>query len=113
MNNRRGQALIEFILILPVFLIILFTIVDFGRYWYTKNHLENVSTDVILLLKNGKNIEEVSIEYSDIEIEKNMSGEDYYGIQFIQEIELITPFLDKILGNPCEVMVERKIPRDE
>ena len=45
--NRRGQALVEFVLILPVFLLILFTIVDFGNFLSTKNQLETESTDDI------------------------------------------------------------------
>lgn len=113
MKNRKGQALVEFILILPVFLIILFAVVDFGRFWYTKNHLENVSTDVVLMLKNGENLEKVSSEYSDILVTKNASEDNYYKIKLVQEIELFTPFLDKILGDPCKVTVERMIPKNE
>ena len=66
--NRRGQALVEFVLILPVFLLILFTIVDFGNLLYTKNMLENQSTDIVLLFKEKKSVEEVSLQYKDIDI---------------------------------------------
>ena len=31
--NRKGQALIEFVLILPVFLMILFLVIDFGTIY--------------------------------------------------------------------------------
>jgi hypothetical protein len=34
-NTEAGQALVEFTLILPIFLILLFAIVDFGRGFYT------------------------------------------------------------------------------
>ena len=34
-NNEAGQALVEFTMILPIFLVLLFGIVDFGRAFYT------------------------------------------------------------------------------
>ena len=39
--NRRGQALVEFVLILPIFLLILFTIVDFGNLLAKKKSIRN------------------------------------------------------------------------
>ena len=111
--NRKGQALVEFILILPVFLLILFAIVDFGNLLYNRNHLENISTDIILMIKNGKTTEEVAKEYKDLRIEKNTVEEDYYKIILKKEIDIITPFLDKVLGDPCIIKAERIIPKDE
>ena len=40
-RRTRGQALVEFALVLPIFLIILFGIIDFGRYVYTANAISN------------------------------------------------------------------------
>ena len=111
--NRKGQALVEFILILPVFLLILFAIVDFGNVLYNRNHLENISTDIILMIKNGKTTEEITKEYEDLKIEKNTEEEDYYKIILEKKIDIITPFLDKVLGDPCIITVERIIPKDE
>ena len=34
--NRKGQALVEFVLILPIFIMILFSIVDFGMIFNKK-----------------------------------------------------------------------------
>ena len=50
--NRKGQALVEFVLILPIFIMILFVVVDFGMILNKKNELENVSVDVVNMLKN-------------------------------------------------------------
>ena len=49
--NRRGQALIEFVLILPVFLFIVFAVYDIGMIFSKQNKLENDSTDIVLMLK--------------------------------------------------------------
>ena len=54
--NRKGQALVEFVLILPVFILILFAIVDFGTILSKKNELENDSMDIVSLVKNGTTI---------------------------------------------------------
>ena len=39
--SPRGQALVEFALVLPIFAIMLFGIIDFGRYVFTANSLNN------------------------------------------------------------------------
>ena len=111
--NRRGQALVEFVLILPIFLLILFTIVDFGNLLAKKNQLETESTDIVLLLRNGKSAEEVAKSYSKIKIEESVFEEKYNKIKISENITLINPLLYKILGNPCIVEVERIVPRDE
>jgi len=38
--NKRGQALIEFVLILPLFIFLLFAVYDFGMIFSVKNTLE-------------------------------------------------------------------------
>lgn len=40
-RRDRGQALAEFALVLPIFLIFLFAIIDVGRFVYTANTLSN------------------------------------------------------------------------
>jgi Flp pilus assembly protein TadG len=41
LRSARGQALVEFALVLPIFAILLFGIIDFGRYVFTANSLNN------------------------------------------------------------------------
>ena len=52
--NKKGQALVEFILILPVLILILFVIIDFGNIFYSKYELQNQSADIVNLLFNKK-----------------------------------------------------------
>ncbi len=111
--NRKGQALVEFVLILPVFLMILFAIVDFGNILSSKNKLESTSTDIVRLILNGNEVNQVKEEYSDIEVKVNNYKDDYRKITIIQDVKIITPFLDRILGNPCQIKVERVIPNAE
>lgn len=107
--NNRGQALVEFVLILPVLIFILFAIIDFGVVYSSKSNLENDSSDIISLFRNGKNIEEIRKLYSDNVI--NISNDsDYYQFRISTSLNLITPGLNRILGEPYVITVERVIP---
>ncbi len=46
MKNNRGQALVEFVLVLPVLLLLIFALIDFGRIIVCKSHLEGVMNEV-------------------------------------------------------------------
>ena len=53
-RNSKGQALVEFVIILPIILMILFIIIDFSNIFYQKNHLESTLNDVVEYKENGK-----------------------------------------------------------
>lgn len=108
--DRRGQALVEFVLILPVFLLILFVIVDFGNIFYNRYELQNQGADIVRLIKNGKDVNDV---YSKVDIDISSYKGDYEKVTISKEIRLITPFMDRILGNPYLIKVERVIPDDK
>ena len=75
--NRKGQALVEFVLILPIFIMILF-----------------------------------SKEYPKVDI-KLTNEEKYTIVEISTKVNIITPGLNRVLGNPYIVKVERKIPNVE
>ena len=75
--NRKGQALIEFVLILPVLLFILFAVIDFGVIFSTINDLESDSADIIELFKNDTPIEEIKTMFSDDNITISDDGAYY------------------------------------
>lgn len=109
--NNKGQALVEFILILPIFILILFAIVDFGMIINAKSSLENQSVDIIGLIKNDKPIEEIENLYTDVKI--NIQEEnDYLKITLSDEIDIITPGLNRVLEDPYIVTVERFVYND-
>lgn len=107
--NNKGQALIEFVLILPVFLFILFAVIDFGMIFSSKSRLENDSADIIDLYKNGTSIDEIKKIYSDNEINISMDGE-YYRFNISTSVNIITPGFNRIFGDPYFVKVERVVP---
>lgn len=107
--NRKGQALVEFVLILPIFLLILFAVVDFGMILSKKNELENISIDIISMIKNNDDINDIKSLYPDLTIEFDGEGE-YTRIKIYESIDIMTPGLNLVLGDPYTVEVERVIP---
>ena len=106
--NKRGQALIEFVLILPVFIFIVFVVYDFGMIFSTQNTLESNSTDIILLYKNGTTIEEIKNMYDGINI-STVRDNDYEKIIISDNVKLITPGFNLLFGNPYKIEVMRYI----
>ena len=83
---------------------------DFGNLLYSKNQLENTSTDIVRLILNDELLNTISHEYSDYNITVSNYNEKSKKVTIQQEIKVITPFLDRVLGNPCVIKVERIIP---
>ena len=106
--NKRGQALIEFVLILPVLLLIIFAFIDFGRIIACKTHLEGVMNDVIEI-KDEEKIDKYLKTDSTYRIKYSSHSSDVKVITLEVKLALITPGLKNILHNPYRVIVERSI----
>lgn len=110
--NNKGQALVEFVLILPVFIFILFAVYDIGMIFSKKNSLENDSSDIIELYNNGKEIYEIEDMYKNLNI--SITEEDEYKKIVIEDkVKLITPGFNLIFGNPYKINVERYIVNEQ
>lgn len=111
--NNKGQALVEFVIILPVTLMLIFGIIDFGRVIYVKNNLENINSDVVDFYKNGKTKDEItSIINSNKKDEVDISisvRQDYTNIMISQRIKPITPGLSLIADKIFDVKTQRVI----
>ena len=46
-THSRGQGLVEFALVVPLFLILLFGMIEFGRAWMTKNILTGAAREAV------------------------------------------------------------------
>ncbi len=107
--NRKGQALVEFVLILPIFILLLFVIVDFGMVLSKKNELENISVDVVEMLKSNSSINDINGLYSNVNISID-SDEEYTKVVISSDVDIMSPILSRILGKEYVVKVERVIP---
>ncbi|MBQ8892630.1 MAG: pilus assembly protein [Bacilli bacterium] len=96
--NKNGQALVEFVLVLPILIFILLFIVDMGRLMIMKTHLESLLTSV-----NASTTTIVDKEYN-ISVEK----QDNF-IILKTCTNTYTPGLSKIIGTPACVEASKNI----
>lgn len=113
MKNNKGQALVEFVIILPVTLILIFSVIDFGRVISTKSDLESKTDDIITFYKSGKEIDEIKniIDFKDITI-NIIKNEEYVTIKTNKNIKPITPGLSYILKKAFDVEEYRVIKNE-
>lgn len=110
--NNKGQALVEFVLILPIFILIVFVIIDFGNIINTKNTLENDSIDIVNLIKKNEDLNTIKSLYKNTNI--NVTLDNNYKIIIIdKDVKIITPGLNKILSDPYNVKIERIIYNEQ
>lgn len=104
--NKHGQALIEFVLLLPIILLLIFAFIDSGNIILCKNHLEGEMTNVFRLIDDGKNVEEINNylkEDNSYKIKVNIIENDYKKIVLETKINLITPGLSRIFSETVKV----------
>lgn len=113
LRDKKGQALVEFLIILPVTLLLIFCVVDFGRVISLKNDLENVTSDVVTFYQDGKTpseIETIINENKDDKIKLEIDTNGYYAtIKVSKKIEPITPGLTYIKSDVFNVTATRVI----
>lgn len=108
-RNTKGQALIEFILILPILLILTIGVFDLFNIQNKKYDLEN-DLDYIteLYMNNNENEINTYLNKNDITLEKNINGE-FIELKLTRKVKLITPLLNKVLDNPTIISVKRSV----
>ena len=116
MKGNKGQALVEFVIILPIMLILIFGMIDLGRIISLKNDLENVTSDVITFYENSyseKEIEKIINENrkDDVSISINIK-EEYVQIEASSTIKPITPGLSYVLKDAFDVKSSRVIKNE-
>lgn len=116
--NKKGQALIEFLLILPVFLLILFAIIDFGQIFLEKNNLENLANEAVKAYGEDKNYDYVnnylnSLTDKDFELTLDRNDASTVLIKIQRDVNIITPGLQKVLGSNFKASSERVVIDEE
>ena len=116
MKNDKGQALVEFALILPVILMLIFCLIDFGRVILAKNDMENSVSDALLLYENGSTKEEIQNVLNNgkkdlVFVETQLDG-NYFTITVKKKINPITPGLNHISKDVFDVSASRVIKNE-
>ncbi len=110
--NKKGQALVEFVMILPIFIFMIFACIDIGKVLYMQNKLESRMDDIITSYQNGLTEENIKRDFdlNHQEIALNIEKEAVYKrFKLSKKLDMITPGINLILSNPWEVKVERVI----
>lgn len=109
--NNKGQALVEFVLVLPVLLLLIFAFFDVSRIMLARNHLESVMDEVTQLVQTDKSVMEINnyLEKDDYDITCQVNEDEYVNITLTKKIDLITPGMKRILDNPYIIRIERSI----
>ena len=117
MKSCKGQALVEFVMIIPIVLILVFCIIDFSRVISTKSTLDNITTDIITFYENGSSkeeIEKIVNKDSSYNIKVNISKTNgYTKINTTTSIKPITPGLNRINLDIFNISVDRMIKDEE
>lgn len=109
-RNSKGQALVEFVLVMPIFIFIIMAMVDLGNIIYKKYNLENTLDTVVELYKQGesqKMAAYASVENIDLDI--SSISDDLTKVSVKKTINIITPGLNNILGKDYTLSVDRTI----
>jgi len=112
-KNQKGQALIEFVIILPVIIFLIFSFIDLGRIVLENNRLESLTTIVINKYNETKEYEQVlsyleTIGYENVDISIKKSN-NLMTVELTRDVNILTPGLNKILGEQYSVTVERTV----
>ncbi len=109
MKDRKGQALIEFLMLLPIFFFIIMAIFDFGNILYRRYQLENKLDSIADLYSNNEQDKlEEYLKKNRVTLDTNK--EEQYTVLYVHEkVSIYTPGVNLILGNPCKIDASKVI----
>lgn len=108
MKDKKGQALIEFILIIPFLTIIFLIIFDISNVLFNKYVLQNNIDDIVVIYKEDKNKVSNYVKSNDIEVEFYIEDE-FIKVVGHKDVKIITPLADSLFPNPYTITIERYI----
>lgn len=113
MKNNKGQALVEFIIILPIVLLLIISIIDLGNIFYKKYALQN-DLDIIVDMYKSDDLSGINSYISDKDIKIKYSDEDsLLKIELTKDVNVTSPILNTILGKTYEINVDRRLYKNE
>ena len=115
MKNKKGQALVEFIIILPVLVYIVLIMIDILVIFNTKTNLEGRMDEVVYLYKENRENEINAYLKKDLNnVNYKIKSDDKYTYIFVDmTYEFMTPGLSNILGKNYDINCERVIVNAE
>jgi len=108
---KRGQALVEFVIILPIFIMLVLGVIDIGNILYSKITLEEQMSDIVDYYQSGKTKEEIQkkmnfTKHYELTIEEDA---EYVHLELVKKVDIITPGLQFVFDNPYSIVIQRSI----
>lgn len=122
-KDEKGQSLVEMALLLPILLLLLTGIFDFGRILYSYTHLHLATQETVRLGGLGKNDAEISefarnyIHLGDPNLlhitispnDTNRQSGEYMTVTLDYPVDMITPFVSTFFPTPFKLSTESTI----
>ncbi len=109
MRNERGQALIEFLMIVPILFFIIMAVFDFGNILYQRYELEN-HLDVISDLYKEEDTSGLDEYLKKNGLVMDVNKENKYQVISVKrKVSIVTPGLGKILGSPYSISTTKTL----
>ena len=110
--KEKGQALVEFILIMPIILLVFVALIDIGNIFMQKYNLNNNLETVADLYQNdsGKELK-AYIAKEEIGYEENTNN-DLTTITVKKDIKITAPGLSQVLGKNYTIEASKTIYKD-
>ena len=107
--NKKGQALVEFVIIMPIFIFIVLAMFDLGNIILKKYQLENnLDTIVNMYLENKNEEVEYYVKTIDSKVKYDV-GETYNVITLSKKVRVMTPIVSQTLGKSYEISAKRTV----
>ena len=111
--NRKGQALVEFVIIMPIFIFIVLAMFDIGNIIIKKYELENnLDTIVNMYLENKNEEVEYYVKAIDSKVKYDV-GTTYNVVTLSKKVKVITPIVSQALGKSYEISAKRTVMIDD
>jgi hypothetical protein len=122
-KDEKGQSMVEMALILPVLLLLLVGIFDFGRVLYTYMHLHLATQETVRLGGLGKSDAEITtfaqnyVHVGDSSLlvvkvsptETYRDSGDYVTVKLEYPLEIVTPVISSLLPSPLAITTDSTI----
>lgn len=107
--NKRGQALVEFILILPVLLLIVMAVIDIGNIFLKKYELNN-DLETVTDLYTNSDTKKLGVYLANENLSLDESSKDgYITLTIKKQVEISAPGLTNVLGKKYEITSSKTI----
>lgn len=106
-KNEKGQSLVEYAMVLPLLLLLIFGIIDFGRYFHAYLTVDHAGREAARAASVGKNAVDAALRngtgigLSSGQVQVSEAGGEAV-VRIVYPITFVTPVIGSLVG-PLQV----------